>query len=147
MDWLGIGVLIIGIAFAVLTFLLIKPIRKLSETLDGVKQVSDRLPQLVDELSSQTVEVMQSSNATIANVNEQVKEISPLFHIVGDTGEATRQLTLSALGKTNTLKSKTSDASEFTKREKYEGIYGILSFIFFLSERKNHLKGSQRNSK
>lgn len=138
MDWLGIGVLIIGIAFAVLILLLIKPIRKLTETLDRFKQATDRLPQMVDDLSNQTTEVLKSSNATIANVNEQVKEVSPFFHIIGDTGEATRKLTLSALGKTNALKTRTYDASDFTRREKYEGIYGILSFIFYLTERKNN---------
>lgn len=146
MDWLGIGVLIIGIAFAGLTLLLIKPIRKLTEALDGVKQVSERLPQLVDDLSHQTTEVMQSSNATFATVNEQVKEVSPLFHMIGDTGEATRKLTLSALGKANGLKSNTSEASEFTRREKYEGLYGLLSFIYFLSERKNRLGETTRTN-
>lgn len=140
MDWLGIGVLIIGIAFAVLTFFLIKPLQKLNAALDGVKQTTDRLPHLVDDLSNQTTEVMQSSNATMANVNEQVKEVSPFFQIIGDTGEATRNLTLAALEKTTALKAKTVQASEFTKREKYEGIYGILSFIFFLSQRKNLMK-------
>lgn len=140
MDWLGIGVLIIAIAFAVLTFLLIKPLRKLNDALDGVKQATDRLPQVVDELSKQTTEVMQSGNATIANVNEQVKEISPFFHIIGDTGEATRKLTVAALKKTNALQMRTNEASDFTKREKYEGIYGILSFIFYLSQRKNQMK-------
>ncbi|MFS0687655.1 DUF948 domain-containing protein [Sporosarcina sp. 179-K 8C2 HS] len=136
MDWLGIGVLIIGIAFAFLTLLLIKPLRKLTDTLDGVRQTTDRLPLLVDDLSKHTTEVMQSSNETIANVNNQVKEVSPLFHIIGDTGEATRKLTLAALEKTNEIKTNTSHASDFTKREKYEGIYGILSFIFYLSQRK-----------
>ncbi|MFC5603455.1 DUF948 domain-containing protein [Sporosarcina koreensis] len=140
MDWLGIGVLIIGIAFAVLTVLLIRPLRKLTDALDGMKQATDRLPEMVDDLSTQTTELMQSSNETIANVNEQVREVSPFFHIIGDTGEATRKLTLSALGKANALKTNTDDASDFTKREKYEGIYGILSFIFFLSERKNNSK-------
>lgn len=140
MDWLGIGVLIIGIAFAVLTFLLIKPLRKLTDALDDVKQTTDRLPKVVDDLSKQTTDMMQLSSTTISNVNEQVKEVSPFFHIIGDTGEATRKLTLKALDKTNSLKTQTNGASTFTKREKYEGIYGILAFIFFLSERKNNVQ-------
>jgi len=136
LDWAGIGVLIIGIAFAILTFFLIKPLRKLSDALDGVKQTTDRLPHVVDDLSKQTTEMMQLSSTTISNVNEQVKEVSPFFHILGDTGEATRKLTHAALVKANALKTETDRASNFTKQEKYEGIYGILSFIFFLSERK-----------
>lgn len=137
MDWLGIGTLIIGIAFLTLVFLLIKPLLKLSDSLDGLKQTTDRLPRMVDDLSKQTAEVMQLSNATIANVNEQVREVSPFFHIIGDAGNATRKLTIGAIEKTNALKEKTEKASNFTKREKYEGFYGILSFIFFLAQRKN----------
>ena len=140
MDWLGIGVLIIGIVFGVLTLFLIKPIRKLTDVLNDVKQTTNRLPEVVEDLTMQTTEVMKTSNATIANVNEQVKEVSPFFHIIGDTGEATRKLTLDLLGKTNNFKTQTNLASDFTKREKYEGIYGILSFILFLSERKNKMK-------
>jgi len=147
LDWLGIGVLIIGIAFSVLTFFLIKPLRKLTGALDGVKQTTDRLPQVVDDLSKQTTEMMQLSNTTISNVNEQVKEVSPFFHIIGDTGEATRKLTHAALEKANALKTQTDRASNFTKREKYEGIYGILSFIFFLYERKNKVREGSINKK
>lgn len=147
MDWLGIGVLIIGIAFLMLTFLLIKPLRKLTDALERVKETTNRLPKVVDDLSKQTSEVMQSSNATIANVNEQVREVSPLFHIIGDTGEATRKLTLAALDKTTALKMKTGEASGFTKQEKYEGIYGILSFILFLSQRKEQMKDTRSTKK
>jgi len=142
MDWLGIGVLIIGVAFLVLTLLLIKPLRKLTDALDGVKQTTDRLPQVVDDISKQTSEVMELGYTTIANVNDQVREVSPFFHIIGETGDATRKLTLSALKKTNDLKTETGKASDFTKREKYEGVYGILSFIFFLSQRKKMKKES-----
>ena len=144
MDWLGIGVLILGIAFAVLTFLLIKPLRKASDALDGVKQTTDRLPQLVDDLSKQTTTVMQTSNTTIANVNEQVKQVTPFFQVIGDTGNATRKLTVAALDKTYTIKVQTGSASSFTKREKYEGIYGIISFLYFLSQRKDQLQNVSR---
>ena len=140
MDWLGIGVLIIGIAFAVITFLLIKPLRKATDALEGVRQATDRLPQLVDDLSKQSTTVMKTSNTTIANVNKQVKEVTPFFQVIGDTGNAARKLTVAALEKSNALKTQTGTASNFTNREKYEGIYGILSFIYFLSQRKNQLK-------
>lgn len=140
MDWIGIGVLIIGIAFAVLVVILIKPVRKLGDVLDGVEKTTNKLPDVLDDLTAQTSEVMHTGNSTIHNVNEQVQKLNPLFNIIEDTGQATRQLTLSALEKTNTLKAQTSSAATFTRREKYEGIYGILAFIFFLSERKKDIK-------
>ncbi|MCM3743258.1 DUF948 domain-containing protein [Sporosarcina luteola] len=141
MDWLGIGVLLIGIAFLTLTFFMIKPIRKMSDAMDGLKQTTDRLPKMVDDLSTQAAEVLQASNATITTVTAQVKEVSPFFRIIGDTGTATRKLTLRGIDRMTELKDKTNKASDFTTREKYEGIYGILSFIFFLSKRNTRRNG------
>ncbi|WOV88940.1 DUF948 domain-containing protein [Sporosarcina oncorhynchi] len=140
MDWMGIGVLVIGIAFAVLVIILIKPVRKLGDVLEGVEKTTNKLPDMLDDLTKQTSEVMHSGNSTIRNVNGHIQKLNPLFEIVEDTGQATRQLTLSALEKTNTLKAQTSSAATFTRKEKYEGIYGIISFIFFLSQRKKEIK-------
>lgn len=140
MDWMGIGVLVIGIAFAVLVIILIKPLRKLGNVLDGVEKTTNQLPDALDTITKQTSEVMHSGNATIQSVNGQVEKLNPLFNIIEDTGQATRQLTLSALEKTNALKAQTATATSFTRREKYEGIYGIISFIFFLSQRRKEIK-------
>ncbi|MBD7983253.1 DUF948 domain-containing protein [Sporosarcina sp. Sa2YVA2] len=140
MDWMGIGVLVIGIAFAVLVIILIKPLRKLGNVLDDVEKTTNQLPDVLDTITKQTSEVMHSGNVAIQNVNGQVEKLNPLFTIIEDTGQATRQLTLTALEKTNALKAQTTTATSFTRREKYEGIYGIISFIFFLSQRKKEIK-------
>ena len=80
-------------------------------------------------------------------MNEQVKEVTPFIQVIGDTGIATRRLTLAALEKTHALKAQTGSAANFTKSKKYEGIYGILSFIYFLSQRKNQLQNVSRSRK
>ena len=140
MDWLGIGVLIIGIAFAVLVIFLLKPIKKLADVLKSLQQTTDRLPKVLDDVANQTSVILQTSNVTLGNVNEQVNEISPLFHVLGDAGEASRKLTSAALDKANTLKQQTGSAEEFVRREKYEGIYGLLSFLYFLFQRRKEIK-------
>ena len=141
MDWLGIGVLIIGIAFAVLVIFLLKPIKKLSDVLASLQQTTDRLPEVFDDMTQQTSTVLQTSNSTLVNVNEQVNEISPLFHILGDAGEAARKLTSAALDKTNTLKQQTGSAKEFVRREKYEGyLWASVIFILSFTEREKKLK-------
>jgi uncharacterized protein YoxC len=98
------------------------------------------LPEVLDDVTHQASDILQTSNATLGNVNEQVNEISPLFHIVGDAGEASRKLTSAALAKTNVLKQQTGSAKEFVRREKYEGIYGLLSFLFFLSQKRKEIE-------
>jgi len=145
MDWLGIGVLLIGIAFAVLVVLLIKPINKLTDTLDNVQKTSSRLPAVMDQVSVQTAELLRTSNATLLRVNHNVKEIDPYFDIIGDLGEASHELTISALGKASAWKQQTSEAKHFAEREKYGGLLGLLSFIHFLKERRQLMATKAEN--
>lgn len=140
MDWLGIGVLVIGVAFAVLVVILIKPLKKLGDVMENLKQTTDKLPAVMDDVTGQAQLVLNTSNETIGNVNQQVSEVTPLFKIVGDTGEAARSLTHSALQKSNSLKTKTTDAANLTRREKYQGLYGFLSFLFYLQQNKKEVK-------
>jgi uncharacterized protein YoxC len=144
MGLLEIGVLIIGIAFGVLVLFLIKPIKKLTDVLENLKNTTEKLPESLVTITDQTTSVLQEGNKTIENLNDQVKELRPIFEIVGDVGEASQELTHSTLQKTIALKQKTSDAVEFTNRKQYEGLFGLLSMIYYLSQNK-FLK--EKNSK
>ena len=147
MDWLGIGVLIIGITFAILVIFLLKPINKLASILESLQKTTDHLPKVLDDVTSQASTVLQASNATLGNVNEQVSEISPLFHIVGEAGKAAEKLTSATLDKTTTLKQQTNGAKEFVTSKKYEGIFGLLSFLFFLSQKRQEISETMPKTK
>lgn len=139
MDWLGIGVLIIGLAFLLLVIVLIKPLSKITVVLNSLQKTTDTLPRTLTTLTEQTTTIMRTSNKTIENVNEKVTEISPVFKLVGDIGEASRVVTAKALDKTEAFKQQTSDTKALTQRKKYEGLYGLLSLIFILSKNKEPL--------
>ncbi|QUW22418.1 DUF948 domain-containing protein [Sporosarcina sp. Marseille-Q4063] len=136
MGLLEIGVLIIGIAFAVLVLFLIKPIKKLTDVLENLKETTEKLPESFVTITDQTTSVLQEGNKTIENVNDQVKELRPIFEIVGDVGEASQELTNSTLQKTIAFKQRTSEAVEFTNRKQYEGLFGLMSMIYYLSQNK-----------
>ncbi|WP_438318618.1 DUF948 domain-containing protein [Sporosarcina sp. FA9] len=140
MDWLGIGVLIIGIAFMILVFLLIKPLMKLTTVLESLQKTTDQLPSMLSDVTGQASEVFQKGNETLVNVNNQVKEINPLFQIVQDAGEASRDFSEMALEKTFALKKNTSEAKEFTQRKRFQGLYGLLAFVYYLSQKKEIIK-------
>lgn len=146
MDWLGFGIFIIGLAFTALVIILIKPLNKLANVLDGIEKTTDRLPNVLDDGAKQAHEAFGKVNDTLANVNEQVKSINPVLHIVKDAGEASRQLTAVALEKTMAMKQSTSEARAFADRKKYQGFYGILSFFFYLSQQKKNLKNAVSKS-
>ena len=147
MDWLGIGVLIIGVALLILVFFLIKPLNKLTGILENLQQTTENLPSTLTEVTGQATTVLHTGNETIENVNKQVKEFQPLFQIVGDVGEASQQLTATALEKTISLKQNTSAANEFSHRKQYEGLFGLISVLFYLSEKKKDIKNVIPKSK
>jgi len=147
MDWLGIGVLLIGIAFLVLVFFLMKPLNKLAIVLENVQRTTEQLPTTLTEISGQATTILHTSNETIGNVNDQIKKVNPLLCIVEDVGVSARGLSSAVLDKTMTLKANTAQANEFSQREKYKGIYGLLSFLYFFSQNKNKLQQSIKNTK
>lgn len=147
MDWLGIGILIIGIAFLLLVFVLIKPLNKLSSLLGNLEKTTENLPNALTDITGQATTVLHTGNETIENVNNQVKEFRPLFQIVGDVGEASQQLTATALDKMMSLKQHTTAANEFAHHKQYEGLFGILSLFFYLSQKKKDIKNALSKSK
>lgn len=140
MGLLELGVLIIGLAFAVLVLFLIKPIKKLTDVLENLNKTTEKLPESFVKITEQTTAVLQEGNKTIEQVNDQVKELRPIFEIVGNVGEASQELTSSTLKKTIAFKQRTSDGAEFSHRKQYEGLFGLLSMIYYLSENKKILK-------
>jgi len=140
MDWLGIGVLLIGIALLVLVILLIKPLNKVTALLDGVQKTTDQLPNSFTDMTKQATTALQSGNEAIKTATNQVKELNPLFQIGRDVGEASQQLTEVALEKTMSLKQTTTEANEFAHRKQYEGLFGLLSFIFYFTQKKKEIK-------
>lgn len=147
MDWLGIGVLIIGIALLVLVLVLIKPLLKLATVLSSVQKTTDRLPKVLDDSATDVHITFQNVNKTIENVNEQVHAVHPLFQIVEDAGIASRQVSSKFLKKSTAFKENTAEAQAFSADKQYGGLYGILSFIFYLSQNKDALTDASKQLK
>ncbi len=146
MDWMGIGLVIIAIAFSVLVLLLVKPLLKLSGLLVSMQKSTDRLPVLLDNVTKQTADILHLSNETLENVNKQVTAITPVFHMISDAGTESRQFTSATLEKVYAFKQRTAYANSFKDLRKYEGIYGLMTFIYILSQNKNKIKSALPNN-
>lgn len=140
MDYLGIGVLIIGIAFAVLSIFLMKTLNNLANVLKGVDRTVEKLPEQLDGVMSQTSEVLHTSNDTLADVNEKIRALSPLFYIVGDIGESSRRLTSSLVDMTSSMKKSTSTGEEKVKEKDASGLYGAVALGYFLTQKRKAVK-------
>lgn len=140
MDWLGIGVFIIGLAFLVLVIVLIKPLLKLAGVLESTRQTTDQLPKLLDDGATQAYEVFQQVNTTLENVNEQINTVQPLFQIIGDVGESSRQYTSKWL---NNSVEKESIAAGKEKK----GFYEVAAFVLQLIQKKNEITHTSKQLK
>lgn len=129
MDWLGIGVTVIGVAFLVLVIVLIKPLNKLAGVLGGLQTTTDNLPTQVDEMMSQAKDALQTGNDTLSQINTQIKELSPIFHTIGDAGRATNHLSTSIADKVMNVKTDTAEGRSFITKHDLEGLYGLGTLI------------------
>ncbi|SFK08188.1 Uncharacterized protein YoxC, contains an MCP-like domain [Halobacillus dabanensis] len=146
MDYLGIGVLIIGIAFAIVSIFLIKALNNLAGVLTGVRKTVDQLPDQLDSVMKETTGVLHHSNDTLADVNEKIRALSPLFYIVGDIGESSRKLTSSLVDMTYSLKQTTHEGEQKINEEGWRGIYGALALTYYFSQKRKALKAAQVES-
>ncbi|MFG6146763.1 DUF948 domain-containing protein [Halobacillus sp. B23F22_1] len=147
MDYLGIGVLIIGIVFAIVSIFLIKTLNNLANVLKGVDKTVVKLPDQLDQVMSQTSDVLNTSNDTLADVNEKIKALSPLFYIVGDIGESSRKLTSSLVDATASMKKNTSSGETKVKEKDVSGLYGAVALGYYLTQRRKALKEAAAGSK
>ncbi|WP_173918099.1 DUF948 domain-containing protein [Halobacillus sp. Marseille-Q1614] len=147
MDLLGIGVLIIGIAFAIVSIFLMKALNNLANVLKGVDRTVEKLPEQLDEVMAQTVEVLNNSNDTLADVNVKIRALSPLFYIVGDIGESSRKLTSSLVDVTKSMKKSTSTGEAKVKERDVSGLYGAVALGYYLTQKRKALKEAAAASK
>ncbi|SFE71939.1 DUF948 domain-containing protein [Alteribacillus iranensis] len=140
MDLVGISVLIIAIAFVVLVIFLIRALNNLSNVLNGVNETVEKLPDQLDEVMKETGTVIHNSNDTLADVNEKLRALNPLFYILGDAGEASRKLSSSLVDVTKSMKQNTEEGKEKVDKRDLGGIYGVASLAYFLFQKRKALK-------
>ncbi|WP_404450900.1 DUF948 domain-containing protein [Virgibacillus necropolis] len=137
MDWLGIGVLVIGIAFVGLVLVLIKPLNNLSNLFFSVQKTTDDLPHNINLITDQTKNTLQASTETLTKVNTQVKELSPLFSIVGDVGRASQKLSSSLVDVSAKMQTKAEDGKDYSERHNLQGLYGAMTLGYYLIQRRS----------
>jgi|SRR5690625_1121834 len=137
MDWVGIGVTVIGAAFLVLVILLIKPLRNLAGVFDNLKNTTAALPNQVEGVTAKATEAIQQGNEILHDVNEKVKELNPLFAIIGNIGRTLNALSsyiLDVVSKVNT--STTPLLDRMLKREHMEALMSFATLGYLVFQKK-----------
>ncbi|WP_010529090.1 DUF948 domain-containing protein [Lentibacillus jeotgali] len=134
MDWVGLGVIIIGLAMLGLVFVLIKPLKNLAEVLAGVQKTTNKLPGQVADIITNLKTTLSSANDTIKQLNEQLGKLVPIFQVIGNIGKSLQHL-FSIMTKIN---DEMQRKTENTMMERYhlEGIYGVMALGYGIYQRK-----------
>lgn len=140
MDLMGIGVLLIGVAFLVLAIYVARVLNNLANVIGGVDKTVEQLPEQLDNILNETGNLIHHSNATLSDVNEKLGTLTPLFHIVGDIGESTRTLSSSLVDVTKSAKKKMDKTDPAVQNKRLGGVYGSVALSYYLYQNRKELK-------
>ncbi|MEK3934588.1 DUF948 domain-containing protein [Sporosarcina sp. FSL W7-1349] len=140
MGLTGVGVLLLGAGFLVLAIFIAKVLNHFSSILEGVNETVDRLPDQLDEVLAETSEMIRHSNDTLADVNEKLGTLTPLFHVAGDVGETTRKLSSSLVDVAEAAKSKVVDIDEEKRNKRLGGLYGTAALGLYAARKRKEAK-------
>lgn len=143
MDLTGIGVLLIGIALLILAISCAQILGNIASILKGVDQTVEKLPEQLDEMFDETGKLLHNSNNTLADVNEKLGTLTPLFHIVGDVGESTRRLSSSLVDVSKATSSKMDNGEPVQQQKKLGGMFGSTALGYYLFKKGKEEKGSK----
>src|SRR5699024_4291715 len=115
---LGVGVLIFSIAFAVLVGYLSYTLYGLTKVINGVGKTVEQLPDQLDDVFEETGNILHESNKTVADLNEKMRALNPLFEMTEDVTEATRSFCTFLAETTNELKEKKDAAKDESRSSK-----------------------------
>lgn len=136
----GIGVIIIGVALLVIAVFVAHALNNLAGVLKGVEKTVESLPDQLDNIFKETGNLIGESNQTLADVNDKLEQLSPLFYIVGDVGQATRRFSSSLVDVTNTLKTKTESGKETAEKNQLGGLYGGFALGYYWLKKRRQMK-------
>lgn len=131
MSLTGIGVLLIGIAFLILSIYIARVLISTATIIKGVGRTVEQLPEQLDDILNETGQMLQNTNATLADVNEKLGTLTPLFYIAEDVGETTIKLTSSINDFSSSIKKKTESTEEETRNKRLGGVYGAAALALY----------------
>lgn len=136
MDLAGIGVFLIGLAFLITAIFFARVLFRFSNMLNGVEQTVQEMPKQMNGILKETGDLIHHSQRTLADANEKMAALTPLFHIVGDVGKSTRKLTSSLVDVTEAAKKKVERVEDSNQKKRLGNVYGTVALSYYLWKKK-----------
>ncbi len=143
MDWLGIGVFILAIGFAVLVVFIIPVLKKLTETLSKTVDTVGQAEKSLAELTNETKLILYNTNETLMDINDKVAKLDPIFDVVEDSGQAAHHVTSSITHLTGTRADRVKEGTEVMNKYHFKGMMKGVALIYYLRQAKKKGKLKQ----
>lgn len=142
MTWVGIGLIIIGIALLGLVGVLIKPLTKATAVLSDIKKTTKDLPETVNGITTQVNEALDTGVDTIQQINLQLKELTPIFYLVGDVGRTTQQLSSKMVHTVEDFEQ--TEPESFVSRKNLESLYGAFTLGAMIFQKAKEMNRNRK---
>jgi uncharacterized protein YoxC len=142
MTWVGIGLIIIGLGLLALVGIAIKPLNKAATVLSDLRNTTKDLPETVNDISSKANVALDKGVDTLQEVNTQLKELTPIFYLVGDVGRATQHLSSNMVTVVEDFEEKETES--FASRKNLEGLYGAITLGIIIVQKMNQYKEEKK---
>lgn len=145
MTLIGVGVIIIGVAAIILAIFIGHTLNNLASVLRGVDHTVQKLPEQLDGIFKETSEVIHESNQTLADFNDKLQQLSPLFYMIGDVGNATRKFSSSLVDVTDSVKTRTEAGRDISEKNNLGGLYGSFALGYYWLKKRREMKRQERD--
>ena len=143
MDWLGIGVFILAIGFAVLVAFIIPVLKKLTVTISKTADTVDQAEKSLAELTNETRLLLYNTNETLMDVNDKIAKLDPIFDVVEDSGQAAHSVTSTIADFTEKRTERVKDGNKVVNKHHYKGLMKGVALIYYLRQAKSKNKFKQ----
>ncbi|SHH88940.1 DUF948 domain-containing protein [Virgibacillus chiguensis] len=127
---LEIGVLLIGIAFFIVAIFVSYALNNLAGVLRGVEKTVEQVPEQMNAMVTETTGLIKESNYTLEDINDKMKQLSPLFYVVGDVGNVTRKFSASLVKVTESVNEKSENTADEMQSKRLSNSFGkVYSWI------------------
>lgn len=136
----GVGVLLLGIGFIVLSLLSILIIVKLSNLINSVNRSVEALPKQMNGIISESNRMIRNSNQMIDDLTEKSEALNPVVDYAGELGTLSIKPTSSLVSLSGKLKNKVDNGSKKVNPNVKRNAVGSILIGYQLFRKQKELK-------
>ncbi|WLV25265.1 DUF948 domain-containing protein [Aciduricibacillus chroicocephali] len=140
MSLTGLGVLIIGIAFAIFAVSLGRTMLKTAALLKSSDVIVEKTPKQIYGIMDESSYSMRYGNDALADLNTKMHALTPLFYAIGDLGKSSESGALWVQRQAEKLNRESDKLDGETESKIGNNAYGSIALAMFLMKKRKELQ-------